>query len=190
MIDQKKLNTSCIPYTVKAERFDFPDVRTRYEAIPIRMYKTVHATGNNHPGGESIGLFNAWKASILFRVKRADRPPNASGSAIHKINFFHCIFKISPLLNQYMILVIPIYIKLWKNSEDYMILFGIEWWELFVREQQYVFYKKTVEPGSNLIFSHSLSAIAFPSPNKWELQVTIQPAFVETVRFYLISNSL
>ena len=58
MIDQKKLNTSCIPYTVNAERFAFPEVRTRYEAIPRRMYKIVHATGNSHPGGDSAGLFS------------------------------------------------------------------------------------------------------------------------------------
>lgn len=55
-IGQKKLNTSCIPYTVKAARFGFADVRTRYEAIPIRVYNIVHAIGNSHPGGESVGL--------------------------------------------------------------------------------------------------------------------------------------
>ncbi len=96
MMDQKKLKASCIPYTVKAARFGFPDVSTRYEAIPIRMYKIVHATGNSHPGGESGGLFSDRKASMPPRVKSADKPPTASGSAIHKMNFFHCIFKESP----------------------------------------------------------------------------------------------
>ena len=99
MIDQKKLKASCIPYTVRAARFGFPDVSTRYEAIPIRMYKIVHTTGNSHPGGESSGLFNDWKTSIPPRVKSADKPPTASGSTIHKINFFHKEEQLYTILN-------------------------------------------------------------------------------------------
>ena len=116
MIDQKKLKASCIPYTVRAARFGFPDVSTRYEAIPIRMYKIVHTTGNSHPGGESSGLFNDWKTSIPPRVKSADKPPTASGSTIHKINFFHCIFKESPHSNELYAVLFSICIIILKKT--------------------------------------------------------------------------
>ena len=93
IIGQKKLNTSCIPYAVKALSFGFPDVTTRYEAIPIKIYRIVHTTGNSQPGGASSGFVIALKVSILFRVRREDRLPSARGMARQVIRFFHCIFK-------------------------------------------------------------------------------------------------
>lgn len=89
IIDQKKLNTSWTPYTAKAASFGFPDVSTRYDAIPIRIYKIVQTTGNSQPGGARAGLLMDAKAAMLFCVRRADRLPVASGMARQVIRFFH-----------------------------------------------------------------------------------------------------
>ena len=78
---------------VRALSFGFPDVSTRYDAIPIRIYRIVHTTGNSQPGGARPGLVIELKVSILFRVRSADRLPTARGMARQVIRFFHCIFK-------------------------------------------------------------------------------------------------
>lgn len=96
IIDQKKLNISWIPYTVRAVLFGFLDVSTRYDAIPIRIYRIVQTTGNSHPGGARTGLLIDSKVSILFRVRSADKLPTASGMARQVIRFFNWIFKKSP----------------------------------------------------------------------------------------------
>ena len=62
------------------------EVITRYEAIPIKVYKIVHTMGNNHPGGERGGLFILWNSSIPPPVMNAATPPTKSGSTIHLIN--------------------------------------------------------------------------------------------------------
>ena len=78
-----------MPYTVRAVLFDFPDVSTRYDAIPIRIYNIVQTTGNSQPGGAKNGLFIDSKVSILFRVRSTDKQPTARGKARQRIKFFH-----------------------------------------------------------------------------------------------------
>lgn len=97
IIDQKKLNISWSPYTVKAVLFGFSDINTRYDAIPMRIYRIVQTTGNSQLGGAKNGLLIKSKVSILFRVKNADIIPTASGIIRHIIKVFHWIFKKFPL---------------------------------------------------------------------------------------------
>ncbi len=78
-----------MPYTVKAVSFGLPDVSTRYDAIPIRIYSIVQTTGNSQPGGAKTGLLIDSKVSILFPVRSADKLPTASGIARQVIKFFH-----------------------------------------------------------------------------------------------------
>ncbi len=99
-IDQKKLKISWSPYVIKADPFGFLDVAARYDAIPIRIYRIVHTTGNSHPGGESFGLFIVSNVCIPFRVSSADRIPTPSGMTMQIIRVFHCFFiYIPPLLH-------------------------------------------------------------------------------------------
>ena len=85
-----------MPYAVRALSFGFPDVSTIYDAIPIRIYRIVHTTGNSQPGGDRPGLVIELKVSILFRVRSAERLPTARGMVRQVIRFFHCIFKKHP----------------------------------------------------------------------------------------------
>ena len=78
-----------MPYTVKAVSFGFPDVSTRYDAIPIRIYSIAQTTGNSQPGGANAGLLINSKVSMLFCVRSADKLPIASGIARQVIKFFH-----------------------------------------------------------------------------------------------------
>jgi hypothetical protein len=62
---------------------------------PIRTYRTVHTIGNSIDGGESGGVFTSLYMSILFRVKKAERPPVAREIKIETIYGF--IFDITNL---------------------------------------------------------------------------------------------
>lgn len=66
----------------------FPDTKTRYEAIPISIKRTVHTTGKSQPGGESDGLLIVSKVSMLPRVISADNPPTRRGIARQIKNCF------------------------------------------------------------------------------------------------------
>lgn len=83
-------------YMARALSFGFPDVSTRYDAIPIRIYRIVQTTGNSQPGGERAGFMIELKVSILFLVRNADKLPTVSGIARQIIRLFHCIFKKPP----------------------------------------------------------------------------------------------
>ena len=78
-----------MPYTIRAVSFGFPDVSTRYDAIPIKIYSIVQTIGNSQPGGAKSGLLIESKVSILFCVRSADKLPTASGIARQVIKFFH-----------------------------------------------------------------------------------------------------
>ena len=78
-----------IPYTVKAVLFGFLDINTRYDAIPMRIYRIVQTTGNSQLGGAKNGLLIKSKVSILFRVRSADIIPIASGIIRHVTKVFH-----------------------------------------------------------------------------------------------------
>lgn len=78
-----------MPYAVRAVPFGFLDVNTRYDAIPIRIYRIVQATGNSQLGGVRTGLLINSNVSMLFLVNSADKPPTASGTAIQIIRVFH-----------------------------------------------------------------------------------------------------
>ncbi len=95
IIDQKKLKTSCIPYTVSAVlvRAVLPDINIKYEAIPISINSILHTTGKSQPDGESGGLLMFSNSDIESRVKNADTPPVIRGIAIQIISFFQLIFK-------------------------------------------------------------------------------------------------
>lgn len=82
-----------MPYVIKAILLGFSDTNTKYDAIPISMYRMVQTIGKSNAGGDRGGLVTASNVCILFWVKRAESPPTKSGRAIQKINFFHCIFK-------------------------------------------------------------------------------------------------
>ena len=96
IIDHKKLKASWILYTVKAVWFSLQDVRTRYDAIPRRIYRIVQTIGNSQAGGARIGLLIDPKVSILFCVSSADKLPTASGITRQITSFFHWFFKKSP----------------------------------------------------------------------------------------------
>lgn len=66
----------------------FPDTKTRYEAIPIRIKRTVHTTGKSQPGGDSAGLLIVSKVSMPPRVISADNPPTSRGIARQIKNCF------------------------------------------------------------------------------------------------------
>ena len=78
-----------MPYRISALFGGFFDVSTRYDAIPIRIYRIVQTTGNSQPGGDRGGLLTDAKVSMLFCVNSAERLPTASGMARQVIRFFH-----------------------------------------------------------------------------------------------------
>lgn len=80
-------------YTARALSFGLLEVITRYDAIPIRIYRIVQTTGNSQSGGDRSGFVMELKVSILFLVRNADKLPTASGIARQIIRLFHCIFK-------------------------------------------------------------------------------------------------
>lgn len=94
-----KLNTSCRAYTLKATvlfSLEVSAVYIRYEEMPIRIYSTVHTTGNSQLGGERGGFSSTSKISILFLVINAESPPTRSGIRTEIINGFFLIFTIIP----------------------------------------------------------------------------------------------
>lgn len=56
----------------------------------------VHTMGNRMPGGESGGLFNKEKASMLPRVNKPATVPASSGIPVKKKNVLIFDCKISP----------------------------------------------------------------------------------------------
>jgi len=99
-VDHKKFTSSWYVYNFSAcniASLFAPEVSTRYDDIPIKIYKTVHTTGNSHPGGANGGLFSRANCSILPRVNSADTAPTSNGMAIHFSNKLLSIFMVSYL---------------------------------------------------------------------------------------------
>ena len=74
--------------TVSLSSLGATEVSIKYDDTPIRVYRIVHATGNNHAGGANDGLLNVEKLSILLLVRSADRPPTSKGIKIHLMSNF------------------------------------------------------------------------------------------------------
>ena len=61
------------------------DVKTRYDAIPIKMYKIVHTIGNKMRGGNKGGLFSWSIMEKLSAVREDASSPTKSGRRTHRI---------------------------------------------------------------------------------------------------------
>ena len=80
-------------YRVRALILAFPEINTRYDAIPISIYNSVQTIGKSHPGGDNGGLFSVLKICIFPRVRNAEMPPTIRGMAMQINNFLQSIFK-------------------------------------------------------------------------------------------------
>ena len=89
------MNTSWFPYAL-SDFFNILglafDIRIRYDANPISIYKIVHTIGNNHPGGDNGGLSSIENWIIHFIEIKPANPPIISGTATHKISNFNFTF--------------------------------------------------------------------------------------------------
>ena len=85
----RKFAASCRAYTVSARSLRASDtcaVQIRYDAMPMRIYSAVHATGKSHCGGASGGFAIVSNSFMPSFVRNAASPPTASGSAMAAIS--------------------------------------------------------------------------------------------------------
>lgn len=71
----------------------WPDVKTKYDATPMSVYRSVQTSGNNQPGGDSGGLFQISNIAMLSREIKLARTPVKRGNAMKKASVFQLNFK-------------------------------------------------------------------------------------------------